>query len=133
VKSEHGDAEPEFRAEAEARSIGCSDVITASCVAESHQLQRLYGADPERIRFVAPGVERAFFSPGHRDAARNALDLPKGPIVLFVGRIQPLKGVDLAVSAFAAIELAEPFVAAAIVRDTAPKDTGVFHRREESA
>lgn len=104
VKAEHGDPEPEFRAEAEARSIGCSDVITASCVAEAHQLQRLYGAAPERIEYVAPGVDRAFFSPGHRDAARDALDLPKGPIVLFVGRIQPLKGVDLAVRSFAHLD-----------------------------
>jgi len=104
VKAEHGDPEPDFRAEAEARIIGCSDVITASCVAEAHQLQRLYDAPPERIAFVAPGVDRAFFSPGDRDAARAALGLPKGPIVLFVGRIQPLKGVGLAVQSFAHLD-----------------------------
>ena len=104
VKAEHGDPEPEHRAESEARIIGCSDVITASCVAEAHQLQRLYGADPARIEYVAPGVDRAFFSPGHRQAARDALGLPKGPVVLFVGRIQPLKGVDLAVRSFAHLD-----------------------------
>jgi D-inositol-3-phosphate glycosyltransferase len=104
VKAEHGDPEPESRSEAEARIIGCSDVITASCVAEAHQLQRLYDAPPERIEYVAPGVDRAFFSPGHREAARAALGLPKGPIVLFVGRIQPLKGVELAICSFARLE-----------------------------
>jgi D-inositol-3-phosphate glycosyltransferase len=100
VKAETGDPEPERRVEAEAEVIGCSDVILANSVEEASQLRRLYGADPERIEIVPPGVEHAFFSPGDRVGARRALGLdPAAPTLLFVGRIQPLKGLDVAVGA----------------------------------
>jgi D-inositol-3-phosphate glycosyltransferase len=106
VKAETGDAEPERRVRAEAEVIGCSDAILASCRAEAEQLVRLYGADPTRVELVPPGVDHAFFSPGDRSGARSALahlHLGGGPVLLFVGRIQPLKGLDVAVRALAAL------------------------------
>lgn len=101
VKAETGDHEPERRAEAEATVIGCSDRLLASCQAEADQLVELYGANPERIEQVPPGVDHAFFSPGDRTGARAALNLGPEPVVLFVGRIQPLKQADLAVATLA--------------------------------
>lgn len=104
VKAETGDAEPDRRIDAETEVIGCSDVILANSVEEVSQLERLYGADPSRIEVVAPGVEHAFFSPGHRGGARRALGLGEdAPVLLFVGRIQPLKGLQVAVGALAAL------------------------------
>ncbi len=103
VKAETGDAEPQRRVDAETEVIACSDAILASCMAEAEQLQRLYGAPPDRIEIVPPGVDHAFFSPGDRRGARAALGLGDGPVVLFVGRIQPLKGLDIAVRALAAL------------------------------
>ena len=99
VKAETGDSEPQNRIDAESDVIACSDIITANSVVELHELVRHYGADPRRIEIVPPGVDHAFFSPGSRRGARQALGLGDEPVLLFVGRIQPLKGVDVAVEA----------------------------------
>ena len=107
VKAETGDLEPQRRVDAEAEVVGCSDAILANSAAEATQLERLYGADPARIEIVPPGVIHAFFSPGPRQGARAALahlDIGNGPMLLFVGRIQPLKGLDVAVRALGALE-----------------------------
>ena len=110
VKAETGDPEPQRRVDAEARVVGCSDVILASCEAEAADLRTHYGADARRIELVPPGVDHAFFSPGDRAGARAALGhlgpMP-GPVLLFVGRIQPLKGLDIAVRALAALDDAD--------------------------
>lgn len=97
VKAETGDPEPARRAQAETDVIACADAILASCQPEANQLIRLYGADPARIEIIPPAVDHAFFSPGPRAGARAALGLDDRPLVLFVGRIQPLKGLDVAV------------------------------------
>jgi D-inositol-3-phosphate glycosyltransferase len=98
-------ADPDRRARAEAEIIGCSDTVLASCSVEVDQLVDLYGAARDRVEIIAPGVDHAFFSPGNRRQARRALALDdEGPLVLFVGRIQPLKGVDVAVRAVAQLE-----------------------------
>ncbi len=104
VKAEMGDHEPQERIDAEARVVACSDVLIANADAERRQLIELYGAAPERVEIVAPGVDRAFFSPGSVEGARAAIGYEGGPLVLFVGRIQPLKGVDIAVEMLAQLE-----------------------------
>jgi len=93
---------PLRRAEAEASIIECSDAVLASCSVEADQIASLYGGEPGRIRIVPPGVDHAFFGPGHRPQARRALGLPlDGRLLLFVGRIQPLKRADVAIEALA--------------------------------
>jgi D-inositol-3-phosphate glycosyltransferase len=107
VKAEAGPEEveadmPHRRAEAEAAIIACSDAVLASCSVEAEQIIGLYGANPDRVRIVPLGVDHAFFAPGERSQARRALGLPAGgPLLLFVGRIQPLKGADVAVQVLA--------------------------------
>jgi len=103
VKAEGGDPEPERRERAEAQIIGCADAICVSCDEEEDQFRRLYGNPPGLVEIVAPGVEHAFFTPGDKRGARFALGMGEGPVLLFVGRIQPLKGVDIAVRALAAL------------------------------
>jgi D-inositol-3-phosphate glycosyltransferase len=109
VKAETGDPEPQRRIDAEFAVMRCSDAITASCPAEAEQLQELYDVPAERIQLVPPGVVHAFFSPGDRRGAQRALGLHDDgrPVLLFVGRIQPLKGVDVAISALAEVEHAD--------------------------
>jgi len=95
-------AEPVRRAQAEAAVIGCSDAVLASCSVEADQLIDLYQADPSRIEIVPPGVDHAFFAPGDYRQARRALALPVDvPILLFVGRVQPLKALSIGVQALA--------------------------------
>ena len=104
VKAEANEEESQLRARAEADVIGCSDAILASSVDERVQLQRLYGAVPERVEIVPPGVDPVAFSPGDRAVAREALGLGRRRVLLFVGRIQPLKGLDVAVGALATLD-----------------------------
>ncbi len=103
---------PHRRAEAEASIIDCSDAVLASCTVEADQIASLYGGEPGRIRIVPPGVDHAFFGPGHRPQARRALGLPlDGRLLLFVGRIQPLKCADVAIETLAELraEGGEPY------------------------
>jgi D-inositol-3-phosphate glycosyltransferase len=102
VKAEGGDLEPAWRDRAEAEVISCSDAICVSCPEEERQFRRLYGDPHGVIETVPPAVEHAFFAPGDRRGARRAIGLPSDrPVVLFVGRIQPLKGPDVAVRSLA--------------------------------
>ncbi len=104
VKAEGGDPEPEWRDRAEAEIIRGSDAICVSCVEEEEQFRRLYGDPNGRIEIIAPGVEHAFFTPGDQGGARHALGIDKQvPLIVFVGRIQPLKGPDVAIQALAGL------------------------------
>lgn len=109
VKAEGGDPEPGWRDRAEAELVNCADAVCVSCPEEERQFRRLYG-DPRsqsvrgQVEIVAPGVEHALFGPGDRSGARAAIGRPDDvPIVLFVGRIQPLKGPDVAIRAVHAL------------------------------
>jgi D-inositol-3-phosphate glycosyltransferase len=92
-----------LRPRVEAEVVRCADLVVASTREEHDQLVRHYGADPARIEIITPGVDHAVFAPGDRAAARRRVGLTGGPVLLFVGRIQPLKGADLAVRALAAV------------------------------
>jgi D-inositol-3-phosphate glycosyltransferase len=103
VKAEEAAEEHDRRAKAEGEVIGCSDAILASSADEAAQLERLYAAVPDRIEVVPPGVDHHLFSPEGRSEARATLGLGAGPVLLFAGRIQPLKGADVAVRTLAAL------------------------------
>jgi len=108
VKGEDA-GDPTGRDRAEAAVMGCCDAVLASCPDEADQLVRLYGVDPERVAIVAPGVDHAFFGPGSRAGARRAIGVdPAVPVVLHVGRIQQLKGLEVAVEAFARLDRPAP-------------------------
>jgi D-inositol-3-phosphate glycosyltransferase len=94
--------EPPARLEGEERVIGGADRILAPTAGEAEDLVSLYGADPDRIRIVSPGVDGAIFAPIPRAEARRRLGLGDGRLVLFVGRLQRYKEPDLAIRAMAA-------------------------------
>jgi len=103
VKAQGGDPESELREQAEMGIIGCADAICVSCSEEERQFTELYGTPPGTLEIVAPGVEHAFFAPGDKRGARHALQLGDEPVLLFVGRIQPLKGLDVAIRALSMV------------------------------
>lgn len=97
VKADTFEAESDDRAFQEAAIVACADAVLASCDVEAAQFVRLYNANASRVHVVPLGVEHAFFSPGYRPQARKALGLDcEATMVLFVGRLQELKGADLA-------------------------------------
>lgn len=89
------------RIQAEFAVIAGSDCVIASTPAEARDLLEHYGADPTRLCMNPPGISHEIFHPGDREAARARLGLGDEPLVVFVGRIQPLKGVDIALEAIA--------------------------------
>lgn len=101
--------EPRGRVIGEEQVVDAADALVASTAAEADELVQMYGADPERVHVVAPGVDLRLFRPGDGDpeevmaAERARLGLPEGPLVLFAGRVQPLKGPDVVVEALAAM------------------------------
>ena len=94
--------EPASRIRAEAEVAAAADVIICATEGEMEMLTRDYGADPERVTVVPCGVDTLRFRPMKRDRVRCRLHLPADePLVLFVGRIEPLKGIDVALRAVA--------------------------------
>ena len=90
-------SESDERALEEARIFACADAVLASCDIEAQQFTEHYNANPERVHIVPLGVEHAFFAPGYQPQARRALGLKeKSEMLLYIGRLQELKGVDLA-------------------------------------
>lgn len=79
-----------------------SDRIIVSTEKEKLDLVEHYSADPGDICVAAPGVNHDIFTPGVKSAARLRLGWPNVRTVLFVGRIQSLKGPDVVLDAFAA-------------------------------
>ncbi len=102
-------SEPDVRERGEAEVVAAADVLTANTTDESEELQRHYAADPERIAVVPPGVDLHRFHPCNQVASRLQLGLdPDRQVVLFVGRIQPLKAPDVAIRAVAELVRREP-------------------------
>src|SRR5436190_7247698 len=114
VKADAGiDDDPDHRSRVEHEVVACADLMLASTGDECAQLSGLYDAEPQRIEIVPPGVDHLVFSPGDREAARRRLGIDAPRVLLFVGRIQPLKGTDLAVRCLAALD--DPSVALVVV------------------
>lgn len=93
-------AEPQTRLEGEAEVIDSADVLIASTDEEWSQLTCLYGASHDRLKTLHPGVDHAVFRPGDGAEARARLGLLQNQaVMLYAGRIQRLKGLELAIRA----------------------------------
>lgn len=97
--------EPESRIAIERAAVASADRIVCSGEHEAHLLERIYGARRDQLALIPCGVDLDRFAPGDRTAARAGLGLGDEPLVLYVGRIEPLKGIDLLINAMALVEL----------------------------
>jgi D-inositol-3-phosphate glycosyltransferase len=109
-------AEPAVRIRGEGEVVAAADRLVANTGEEARQLVELYGADPYRVETVSPGVDLSVFRPGPAAAARRRLGLPQDATVLvFAGRIQPLKGPDVVLRAAASLLRSSPGLADKLV------------------
>jgi D-inositol-3-phosphate glycosyltransferase len=109
----HGDtAEPEIRLRGEAEVIASADRLVANTDDEARQLISHYDADPARVTTINPGVDLAVFTPGSQQQARQLLGLPPdGVVLVFAGRVQPLKAPEVVLHAAAQLIQDDPALA----------------------
>jgi D-inositol-3-phosphate glycosyltransferase len=102
-------AEPIGRIYGEDEIVRLADRLIANTAEERRELIELYDADPERVAVVHPGVDTQVFRPGRLAEARSLLGIdPDAALVLFAGRIQPLKAPDVVLRAAAVMLQRDP-------------------------
>lgn len=100
VKYAYGGIKDKKREKWETAIVRDSDTIIASTELEKNDLVKYYYADSKKIFVISPGVNHKIFKYHSRITSRNKLQLPLSKkIILFVGRIDPIKGIDLLIKA----------------------------------
>lgn len=106
-----GESETPARIAGERAVAAGADRVVCATAHERALLQRLYGVDGTRAAIVPCGVDDDLFQPLDRAAARRGLGLPADePLLVFAGRIEPLKGLDVAIAALAALDAPRPLL-----------------------
>nr|WP_182541291.1 D-inositol-3-phosphate glycosyltransferase [Nocardioides ginsengisegetis] len=122
--------EPAARIIGEEQVVEAADMLIANTDIEAKQLINLYDADPGRVEVVHPGVDLSVFRPVEQAAARAALGLPQDAhVLLFAGRIQPLKAPDVLLRAVAELLAQTPSLRSHLVVPVVggPSGTGLEH------
>jgi D-inositol-3-phosphate glycosyltransferase len=95
--------DPHERYEVEAAIVRCADGLVVSTTEERDLLVDEYEAVADRIEVIPPGVDHTVFTPGRAPRVRRHWKVGNDPVLLVVGRIQPLKGIDLAIRTLASL------------------------------
>jgi D-inositol-3-phosphate glycosyltransferase len=92
--------EGEYRITGEQQVLQTADRIVAATPAEKTQLEFLYHADPRQITIIPPGVDTSHFYPIPEEEAKAFIGITRDDrMILFVGRIEPLKGIETLIRA----------------------------------
>ncbi|MBI2303228.1 MAG: glycosyltransferase [Chloroflexi bacterium] len=94
-RSRWGERESSLRIETERRVVAQADKVVACSPEERQQLLNLYWAGSQKVAVIPCGVDLGLFRPMGRDRARRQLGLKASKLLLYVGRLEPLKGVDI--------------------------------------
>lgn len=125
--------EPTARIIGEEQVVEAADMLIANTELEAGQLVDLYDAEPRRVEVVHPGVDLGVFRPHDRAATRRELGLPvDADVLLFAGRIQPLKAPDVLLRAVAALLARRPSLRERIVVPVVGGPSGSGLDRPES-
>ncbi len=122
--------EPMARLIGEEQVVASADMLVANTDDEAKQLLGLYDADPGRVEVVHPGVDLSTFRDVGSSAARARLGLPAaGPLITFVGRIQPLKAPDVMLRAVAVLLARQPLLRSSLTVAVVggPSGSGLEH------
>jgi D-inositol-3-phosphate glycosyltransferase len=122
--------EPPVRIIGEEQVVEAADMLVANTDLEAKQLINLYDADPSRVEVVHPGVDLSVFRPRDKAQARAELGLPAdAAVLLFAGRIQPLKAPDVLLRAVAELLDQTPALRSRLVVPIVggPSGTGLEH------
>ncbi|MCW2575611.1 MAG: UDP-Glycosyltransferase/glycogen phosphorylase [Modestobacter sp.] len=107
--AEGDEPEPRARVIGEEQVVAEADRLVANTAEEARQLVDFYDADPRRTLVIPPGVDLQRFRPGDRQQARQRIGVAQDAVVLlFVGRIQPLKAPDMLLHAAARMLADDP-------------------------
>ncbi|MFD8481216.1 D-inositol-3-phosphate glycosyltransferase [Kitasatospora sp. NPDC059673] len=125
--------EPAARVIGETQVVGAADRLIANTAEEAAELAHHYAARPEQLAVVHPGVNLEVFRPGDRAAARHRLGLPQdAAVLLFAGRIQPLKAPDVLLKAVARLLERRPELRERLVVPVVGGPSGTGLARPES-
>ncbi|HEY1407708.1 MAG TPA: glycosyltransferase [Promineifilum sp.] len=109
IAQDDSERAPQSRIDGESHVIAIADQIIAATPAEVAQLNWLYGASLGKVTVVPPGVDLDRFHPMDKAAAKKRIGaVPDKKIIMFAGRIEPLKGIDTLIQAMALIERKYP-------------------------
>ena len=98
------EVEPEIRLSEEDRIVRLADRVVAANVVERAHLAWYYGASTDRIAVIPCGVDTELFRPMPQVEAKRLLALPPDPLLLYVGRLQPIKGLETLLEAMTALD-----------------------------
>lgn len=105
IAQSESEIEGAYRLDGEKEVLTKADRIIAATLAERSQLEFLYEANSKKISIIPPGVDTSHFYPIPKDEAKEAIGVPHhSRLILFVGRIEPLKGIDTLIRAISIIQ-----------------------------
>jgi len=104
LRARVGEREPARRSTVESLVMQDADAIIVSTEEEKQDVVRLYNAHPQKVTVIPAGVNLDTFKPVNKQIARHRVGIHENQVILYVGRIEPLKGIDVLLKAAALLD-----------------------------